>query len=151
MGRRTTAYVFDSPLKLGQEFSKALFDKQTDYFDVHVVKEGRNDTYKRLAKLAAGVGLDEQQIYKKLEVADKPAADGSSNTGNATTNDLKLLIKAARLVGIHVSPTVVFDVGTFDFSFFRSINMIRALSRTASRVASRLSSGMSGCRRMWHD
>ena len=93
-----------------QEFSNALFDKQPDYFDVNVVNETRNASYKRLAKLAAGVGLDENQIYKKLEVSDKPNEDGSLNSGNAVTNDFKLLVKAARLVGIHVSPTVVFDV-----------------------------------------
>ncbi|KAF4555750.1 Hypothetical protein D9617_2g057130 [Elsinoe fawcettii] len=91
------------------DFSKALFDKQAEYFDVNVVNETRNQTYKRLAKLAAGVGLDEGKIYKQLEISDKPGEDGSLNTGNATTNDLKLLIKAARLVGIHVSPTVVFN------------------------------------------
>ncbi|GAM88486.1 hypothetical protein ANO11243_065190 [Dothideomycetidae sp. 11243] len=91
------------------DFSKALFEQQTDYFDVKVVNETRNATYKRLAKLAAGVGIDEGQIYKKLQVSDKPGEDGSLNIGNATTNDLKLLIKAARLVGVHVSPTVVFD------------------------------------------
>ncbi|KAF2151984.1 hypothetical protein K461DRAFT_257495 [Myriangium duriaei CBS 260.36] len=91
------------------EFSKALFDKQKEYFDVNVVSETRNATYKRLAKVAASVGVDESQVYKKLEISDKPADDGSLNTGNAVTNDLKLLIKAARLVGIHVSPTVVFD------------------------------------------
>lgn len=87
-----------------------MFDKQGDYFDVNVVNETRNATYKRLAKLAAGVGLDENSIYSKLEVSDKPDKDGSLNIGNQTTNDLKLLIKAARLVGIHVSPTVVFNV-----------------------------------------
>ncbi|PSK60849.1 hypothetical protein B9Z65_999 [Elsinoe australis] len=91
------------------DFSKALFDKQADYFDVNVVNETRNSTYKRLSKLAAGVGLDEGKIYKQLEISDKPGEDGSLNTGNGTTNDLKLLIKAARLVGIHVSPTVVFN------------------------------------------
>ena len=77
-----------------KDFSKALFDKQTDYFDVAVVNETRNSTYKRLAKLAAGVGLDEPAIYKKLEISDKPDKDGSTNIGNQTTNDLKQLIKA---------------------------------------------------------
>lgn len=74
-------------------FSKALFDKQTDFFDVNVVNETRNNTYKRLAKIAAGVGLDESKIYGKLEVADKPDKDGNTNVGNQVTNDLKLLIK----------------------------------------------------------
>jgi hypothetical protein len=93
-------------------FSAALFDKQTEYFDVNVVNETRNQTYKRLAKLAAGVGLDESKIYSQLEISDKPGPDGSLNSGNQVTNDLKLLIKAGRLVGVHVSPTVLFNVST---------------------------------------
>jgi len=70
-----------------------LFDKQTDYFDANVVNETRNNTYKRLAKLAASVGLDESKIYSKLEISDKPDKDGNTNIGNETTNDLKQLIK----------------------------------------------------------
>jgi len=91
------------------QFSKALFEKQTDYFDVNVVNETRNATYKKLAKLAGSIGVDETKIYDLLEVADKPAEDGSLNIGNKVTDDLKVLIKAARLVGVHVSPTVLFN------------------------------------------
>jgi len=82
---------------------------QKDFFDVNVVNEPRNETYKRLAKLGASVGVDESQIFKMLEVSDKPAADGSLNIGNAVTDDLKVLVKMARLVGVHVSPTVIVD------------------------------------------
>ncbi|KAK6430945.1 hypothetical protein LTR95_012900, partial [Oleoguttula sp. CCFEE 5521] len=91
------------------DFSKALFDKQGEYFDVNVVNEPRNKTYSRLAKLASEVGIDEKKIYGLLEVPDKPAKDGSLNVGNAVTNDLKLLVKAARLTGVHVTPTVLFN------------------------------------------
>ncbi|KAH7018374.1 uncharacterized protein B0I36DRAFT_368400 [Microdochium trichocladiopsis] len=90
-------------------FSEALFKDQKAYFDVNVVNETRNQTYKRLAKLAGSVGVDEGKIYDLLAISDKPGEDGSLNTGNKVTNDLKLLIKAARLVGVHVSPTVLFD------------------------------------------
>ncbi|KAI5921118.1 thioredoxin-like protein [Camillea tinctor] len=90
-------------------FSEALFAAQQDFFDVSVVAETRNQTYRRLAQLAATVGVDEEQVYRLLEISDKPAPDGGLNSGNAVTNDLKVLIKMARLVGIHVSPTVVFD------------------------------------------
>jgi len=76
-----------------QDFSKALFDTQDDYVDEKVVNETRNNTYKRLSKLAASVGLDESTIYKKLEISDKPNKDGGSNGGNQVTNDLKQLIK----------------------------------------------------------
>ena len=83
---------------------------------MNVVNETRNQTYGRLAKLAAGVGLEEKAIYKLLEISDKPGADGSLNTGNDVTNDLKLLIKAGRLASIHVSPTVLFNVSNIEES-----------------------------------
>lgn len=91
------------------QYSDALFKAQKDYFDVSVVNEPRNDTYKRLAKLAASVGVDERKVYELLAVSDKPGADGSLNGGNGVTNDFKVLIKMARLTGVHVSPTVLFD------------------------------------------
>lgn len=91
------------------DFSKALFDKQTDFFDVSVVNESRNKTYERLAKLAGGVGVDEKKIYGLLEVSDKPDKDGSMNIGNGVTNDVKLMVKANRLTGVHVTPTVLFN------------------------------------------
>jgi protein-disulfide isomerase len=90
-------------------FSQKLFEKQTDFFDVSVVNETRNDTYKRLAKVAASAGLDENKIYKLLEVSNKAADDGSMNIGNEVTNDIKVMVKTNRLVGIHVTPTVVFN------------------------------------------
>lgn len=91
------------------EFSKALFDKQTEYFDANVVNETRNNTYARLAKLAGSVGLDEKKIYGLLEISDKPDKDGSTNTGNKVTNDIKYMTKTNRLLGVHVTPTVLFD------------------------------------------
>lgn len=91
-------------------FSEALFNDQKAYFDVSVVNETRNATYKRLAKLAVdSAGLSADEVYKLLEIPDKPSEDGSLNSGNGVTNDLKIPIKMARLVGIHVSPTVIFD------------------------------------------
>jgi hypothetical protein len=48
-------------------------------------------------------------MLKLLLISDKPSEDGSLNTGNAVTNDLKVLVKMNRLVGIHVTPTVVFN------------------------------------------
>ena len=90
-------------------FSAALFRAQNDFFDVNVVREARNDTYKRLAKVAAGVGVDEAAVLALLTVPETAAADGSLNVGNATTNDLKVLVKMGRLTGVHVSPTVIYD------------------------------------------
>ncbi|KAL3958405.1 hypothetical protein ACCO45_006567 [Purpureocillium lilacinum] len=105
------------------EYSAALFDAQKDFFDVNVVNEPRNQTYRRLAKLAAqSVGLDEAKVYALLEVPDRPAQDGSLNVGNQVTNDLKLLTKMNRLVGVHVTPTVVFDGVVHDTSSSWSVD-----------------------------
>jgi hypothetical protein len=90
-------------------FSAALFTDQAAYFDVNVVHETRNATYARLARLGAAVGVDEARMLQMLHVSDKPGPDGSLNSGNAVTDDLKLLVKMARLVGVHVSPTVICD------------------------------------------
>lgn len=75
------------------DFSKALFDKQKDFFDVNVVQEARNNTYRRLAKIAASVGLDENKVYDLLEVSSKPGEDGGLNIGNRMTNDVKSMVK----------------------------------------------------------
>jgi len=91
------------------EFSKVLFAHATEYYDVNVVNEPRNDTYKRLAKLGAQVGVDEEKLLQLLVVSDKPGEDGSLNIGNGVTDDLKVLVKMNRMQGVHVTPTVVFD------------------------------------------
>lgn len=80
------------------EFSRTLFDHQTEYFDVNVVKETRNETYKRLAKLAGEVGVDEGQVYGLLEVAEKPGEGGSLNIGNQVTDDVKVMVKVGAAV-----------------------------------------------------
>jgi hypothetical protein len=73
------------------------------------VNETRNQTYERLSKIGAKVGINEQELFKLLRISDKPAEDGSLNTGNGVTNELKVLVKMNRMQGVHVTPTVVFD------------------------------------------
>ena len=58
-----------------------------------VVNEARNDTYKRLAKLAGSVGLEEGQVLGLLEISDKPGEGGGLNIGNKVTDDIKLMVK----------------------------------------------------------
>lgn len=115
-------------------FSAALFEAQKEFFDVNVVNETRNTTYERLAKVAAKVDVDEGKIFELLKVPDQPAKDGSLNVGNEVTNDIKFMVKvsgwsidhsvvselvltesekAARVTGVHVSPTVLFNVSSF--------------------------------------
>ena len=92
------------------KFSEKLFEQQKEYFDVNVVHEARNDTYKRLAKLAGSVdGIDEKTILDLLLVSDKPGEDGSLNIGNKVTDDVKFQVKANRVTGAHVTPTVLFN------------------------------------------
>ncbi|KAK4245054.1 hypothetical protein C7999DRAFT_34581 [Corynascus novoguineensis] len=94
-------------------FLRALFEDQAAYFDEAVVDESRNQTYRRLADLAqrsAGVSADE--VYALLEVKRLPAEAGASaakNAGNQVTADVKTIVKMARLTGVHVTPTVLFD------------------------------------------
>ncbi len=90
------------------DFSAALFENQLDFFDKGVIDEPRHATYRRLAKLAAeSVGVDEGEVYDLLKV--EFTEGGPKNAGNQVTNDVKLVVKMARLVGVHVSPTVLFD------------------------------------------
>ena len=91
------------------DFSNALFEQQKDFFDVSLVNETRNATYRRLAKIAGSVGVNEDKVYGLLEISDKPGEDGSLNAGNGVTNDVKVQVKANRMTGVHVTPTVVFD------------------------------------------
>ncbi|KAF2806762.1 uncharacterized protein BDZ99DRAFT_465555 [Mytilinidion resinicola] len=90
-------------------FSAALFEQQTAFFDVNVVNETRNQTYARLAKIAGSVGVNEKEVYDLLVISDKPGKDGALNTGNKVTDDVKLMVKANRLTGVHVTPTVLFN------------------------------------------
>ncbi|EUC36663.1 hypothetical protein COCCADRAFT_87536 [Bipolaris zeicola 26-R-13] len=91
------------------DFSEKLFEQQKDFFDVSLVNETRNQTYRRLAKIAVSVGVDEGKVYGLLEISDKPGEDGSLNSGNGVTDDVKVQVKANRMTGVHVTPTVVFD------------------------------------------
>ena len=76
-------------------FSEILFEHQKDFFDVNVVHEPRNDTYKRLAKLAGSAGIEESKVFELLEISDKPGEGGSLNTGNKVTDDIKLMVKVS--------------------------------------------------------
>lgn len=76
---------------------------------MNVVHEARNDTYKRLAKVAASVGVDEGKVFDLLKVSSTAGEDGSLNIGNKVTDDVKLMVKANRRTGVHVTPTVLFN------------------------------------------
>ncbi|KAF2013403.1 hypothetical protein BU24DRAFT_424404 [Aaosphaeria arxii CBS 175.79] len=91
-------------------YSALLFAHQRSFFDVSVVNETRNQTYRRLAALAGTLdGVDEEAVYKLLEISDKPGEDGALNSGNGVTDDVKVQVRANRRVGTHVTPTVVLD------------------------------------------
>ena len=48
-------------------------------------------------------------MYGLLKIATELGPDGSGNLGNEVTNDVKLITKMNRLIGVHVTPTGVFD------------------------------------------
>jgi hypothetical protein len=97
------------PKGILKQLLQALFDDAKLFYDVNVVNETRNKTYERLAKIGAKIGLNEKEFYNLLHISDKPDKDGSLNTGNQVTNDLKVLVKMNRMQGVHVTPTVVFN------------------------------------------
>ncbi|PRP85774.1 hypothetical protein PROFUN_05966 [Planoprotostelium fungivorum] len=90
------------------EFSTLLFEHQKDYFDENVADKSRNDTYRSLSALAEKVGVDRQQFLDLLIIPTGPNVE-VKNGGNKLQNDLKLVIRAGRQNGIHVSPTVLWD------------------------------------------
>lgn len=99
-------------------YSYILFKHQTEFFDVNVVNETRNQTYERLIALYQTI-FDSQdgrpsedpvrEMREALLVSDKPSKDGALNVGNQVTEGLKWAIKLGRQNGIHVSPTVLWD------------------------------------------
>ncbi|KAL4798135.1 hypothetical protein BDV19DRAFT_27031 [Aspergillus venezuelensis] len=91
------------------EFSAALFEQQQGFFDESVVNETRNQTYERLADIGESVGVNKSDILQLLKIADKTNGQERMNIGNRVTNDIKLMVKADRLIGVHVSPTVYFN------------------------------------------
>lgn len=95
------------------EFSDALFDVSTEYYDEAVYNESRIQTYKRLAELAEkSVGVKQDEFLKLVEV---PPSEVPRNGGNALQADVKYFVKQSRQNGIHVSPTVVVN-GVIDNS-----------------------------------
>lgn len=83
------------------DFSDALFREQKEFFDEIVVNETRNETYGRLARLAAKVaGIEEQEMMSMLQISDAPSADEAVNVGNQVTNDLKYLTKVRQSFGV---------------------------------------------------
>ncbi|CAD6501399.1 BgTH12-01651 [Blumeria graminis f. sp. triticale] len=91
------------------EFSQALFAESRSFYDISIVSETRNQTYARLAKIAARSGISENAMMDLLSIPETSGKDGQLNSGNGVTNDLKVMIKMARLSSIHVSPSVLWD------------------------------------------
>lgn len=100
-------------------YSYLIFERQSDFFDLKVVDETRNQTYQRLVGLFGELfkkdvsRVDEGEAVKELldmlVVGHERGKRGTMNIGNRVTDDLKLCIKLARQNGIHASPTVVWD------------------------------------------
>lgn len=86
--------------------SAALFENREAFDDVPVAAETLDKTYQRLQAVVAGVpGLAHlaEEVGKMLKLGE--------NGGNAMTKDIKLVIRLGRGQAVHMSPTVLFDVG----------------------------------------
>lgn len=101
-----TAVLLKAPDKFW-DFSARLFDHQTEFFDVNVVNEPRNETYRRLCKLADGLELNQEELFQALKISDNPGPEGSLNSGNMVTNDVKFLVKVIRKASAAVKPSRV--------------------------------------------
>ena len=104
-----------------------LFADQAEFFDANGINEPRNTTYERLAELSGAV---KTELPNQLQVRDKLGPHGSLNSGNAVTNDLKVIVEMARLVG---GPC--------------KSDGAMALWRIPYQAAGRRRSGRSGCRK----
>jgi hypothetical protein len=83
------------------DFSYALFDAQTSYYDEPTSKESPIETRKRLASLAQkAAGIEEKDFLDQVSVT-------KGNGGNKTTADLKLAIKCEPLALVHLYSTDV--------------------------------------------
>jgi protein-disulfide isomerase len=84
------------------KFSELLFEHQEEFYDTNVLHETRLQTYSRLAQLAGEIeGIDMKKFSDLLKI--------TSPAGNAVTKDIKLMVRANRVVGVHGTPTVFFN------------------------------------------
>ena len=106
------------------KFSSALMDAQKDFFDANVWDKSRADLYKVLATLASSsAGVAEEDVLAKLA---RVVEEGSLNTGNACTQELKFHVKLGRQTGIHVSPTTTLNGMVCDTSSSWDLEQWRA-------------------------
>ncbi|KAK9824066.1 hypothetical protein WJX72_007503 [[Myrmecia] bisecta] len=88
-------------------FSDVLMDRQEEFFDVNIINKTRPQIAAELAALAQGAaGVPKQDVEHLLSLAN---IEGAKNPASNIADELKWEIKAARLLGIHVSPTTTLN------------------------------------------
>ncbi|KAI9513293.1 hypothetical protein F5148DRAFT_972244 [Russula earlei] len=87
-------------------FSRLLFHRQGDYYDIPTSTLTPVQIREKLASLYAesGVTREEVEAFKDL-LTNKSTPNG----GVSVTDDLKYTIKFSRQNGVHVSPSVLWD------------------------------------------
>lgn len=83
-------------------FAAKLFSRQVEFFDAHIWDMSRAQIYDALVEIASEF-VDAEALRAKLA---RTIVEGSLNTGNAVTLDLKWATKYHRVRGVHVTPTV---------------------------------------------
>ncbi|CAB4376938.1 unnamed protein product [Rhizophagus irregularis] len=90
-------------------FSDKLFDVQKQYYDESVQNLTRAQIYESLASHVSEIGLSSSDFLLLLHIPVSIKSEEARNAGNKITNELKWHIKLGRQIGIHVSPTSLFD------------------------------------------
>ena len=79
-------------------FAKKIFNRQEDFHSVKVVKEKRNETYVRLAKIAEdSTGLRQEDVLDLIRLPEEPASDRDDNQANKIVMDFKAITRVSRL------------------------------------------------------
>ncbi|SCV01644.1 LANO_0F12794g1_1 [Lachancea nothofagi CBS 11611] len=91
-----------------QDFSKALFENQDEFFDQGCYNKTRNQMYQELASLAEEVGVSADEVMSRLEIDVNSKGDSSlaKNIGNKVARDIKHFVRYHRQNGVHITPTV---------------------------------------------
>lgn len=87
-------------------YVSALFDRQVEFFDAHVWDLSRAQINAALVEIGGSVGVDAEKLAAALA---RTHVEGSLNTGNAATPQMKKFVRYHREKGVHVTPTALIN------------------------------------------
>lgn len=104
------AVAKSTPEKFWQ-YSKILFENQSNFYDSEVINKSRNEIVNELIEIAIKeVGGDKEKLNELLKIETTKENNGViSNAGSKIGTDFKYFTRYHRTVGIHVTPTVTIN------------------------------------------